>query len=104
MLAHGLGVEEEGRAGEGLREEVGREERDPLEDAEAGAGLEDEQRDGLLNEQTHDDSRPTCTNVSTQSRSIASGSDQGTWERRVEVAQKQNWKMKRPATEIARSP
>ena len=58
VLVDGVGVEEELGALERLREEVAREERDPLEDREARAGLEHEHGDRLLREQAHDDRRP----------------------------------------------
>ena len=48
MVVDDVIAEEEGSTLEGLFEEVGGEEGDPLEDGEAGAGLEDEHGDRLL--------------------------------------------------------
>ena len=52
-------AEEEGSTLEGLFEEVGGEEGDPLEDGEAGAGFEDEHGDRLLGEEADDDGGPS---------------------------------------------
>ena len=59
MFVNGILVEEERSTLEGLFEEVGGEEGDPLEDGEAGAGLEDEHGDRLLGEEADDDGRPS---------------------------------------------
>ena len=58
MLVDDVRAEEERGALEGLGEEVAREERDPLEDREARAGLEHEHRDHLLQEQPDENRRP----------------------------------------------
>ena len=58
MVVDDVRAEEERSALERLGEEVGRKERDPLEDREARAGLEHEHGDRLLREQAHDDRRP----------------------------------------------
>lgn len=59
VLGDDLRVEKELGADLSLLEEVGCEERDPLENGEAGAGLEHEHGDGLLEDQSDNDSRPT---------------------------------------------
>ena len=67
MLVDDVGAEEERGALERLCEEVGGEERDPLEDREAGARLEDEHGNCLLQDEAHDDSSPDAS-ISIQSR------------------------------------
>ena len=51
-------VEEEGRAGKALGEEVGGKEGDPLEDLEARARLEHEHSNRLLEDKADNDGRP----------------------------------------------
>ena len=53
VFIDGVLVEEEGRTDLGLPQEVGGEESEPLEDAEASIGLKDEKGDGLLEEETN---------------------------------------------------
>ena len=105
ILGDGHWVEEERGTGKGLLEEIFGEERDPLEDREAGARLEHEHGDCLLQDEAHDDSSPDA-NISIQSRRRAyrGGAYHGMCLRCLEVAQKPNWKTNRPRTEIARSP
>ena len=106
VLVDDVGAEEEGGALEGLGEEVGREERDPLEDGEARAGLEHEHRDRLLEGEADDDRRPLRTPYQHTAHTDAPKhmTHQGMCEQCLGVAQKQNWKTKSLRTEIARSP
>jgi hypothetical protein len=110
VLVDGVLVEEEGCADLGLPQEVGGKESKPFEDSEASIGLEDEQGDSLLEEETDNDSLPTngfrsrSQIISTNQNRRSERTHHGTWERRWEVNQKQNWKTKRPRTEMARSP
>ena len=53
-----VGVEEEGRAGKALGEEVGGKESDPLEDLEARTRFEHEHGDRLLEDKADNDGRP----------------------------------------------
>ena len=60
---HDILIEEEDGADTGFLQEVGREESKPLEDLEASIGLEDEESDGLLEEETDDDRLPMRVQV-----------------------------------------
>ena len=58
MLGDGLSIEEEGGADIGLREEIGSEGGQPLEDGETGRGLQHEECYGLLHEESHNHGGP----------------------------------------------
>lgn len=58
MLRNSLRVEEKPGGSRALIQEIARESSDPLEDGETGAGLEDEEGDGLLEEEPDDDGGP----------------------------------------------
>jgi hypothetical protein len=58
VFVNGILIEEEKRAGEALSEEVGCKSRKPMEQVEAGAGLEHEEGYRLLDEQPNDDGLP----------------------------------------------
>lgn len=58
MFGDGFCIEEELRAGKCLLKEVCREERDPLEDRETGARLEDKHGNSLLGKEADDNGRP----------------------------------------------
>ena len=58
LVLDNVRVEEERSTGKSLRKEVGGEEREPLEDAEARARLEHEHRNSLLKGEPDDDGRP----------------------------------------------
>ena len=58
LVLDNVRVEEERSTGKSLCEKIGGEEREPLEDAEARARLEHEHRNGLLQGEADDDSRP----------------------------------------------
>ena len=66
LVDDGLPVEEEDGANFGLIQEVGGEEGDPSENLETSVGLEDEEGDGLLEEETNDDRRPAKDQTSFQ--------------------------------------
>ena len=59
FVDYGILIEEEDGTDAGFLQEVGREESKPLENLEAGVGLEDEEGDGLLEEETDNDRLPT---------------------------------------------
>lgn len=58
MLCSGLRVEEETRTSVSLLEEIASKGRNPAEDGETSAGLEDKECDDLLEKQTDDDGGP----------------------------------------------
>ena len=58
MLRNSLRIEEKPGGSRALVQEIACEGGDPLEDGETGAGLEDEQCDGLLEEEPDDDGGP----------------------------------------------
>jgi hypothetical protein len=58
LVYDGLHIEEEDGTNFGLLQEVGGEEGDPPEDLETSVGLENEEGDGLLEEETDDDRWP----------------------------------------------
>lgn len=64
MFPYRILVEEEGGSDERLVQKVGGESRDEFEDRETGAGLQNEQSDGLLEEQSHNNSWPGRAGVS----------------------------------------
>ena len=114
LLEDGFLIEEEGGTNFGLFQEVGSEEGDPFENLETSVGLEDEEGDGLLEEETNQDRSPGKRLFQIRSVHNVTGmigttdrrksTHHWTLERSLEVNQKVNWKMKRPRTDIARSP
>lgn len=58
MLANSLCIKEERCTDFGLGQEITRKRRDPFEDGETSAGFQDEERDGLLDEESDDNGRP----------------------------------------------
>lgn len=104
-LVDGLLIKEESCTDSGFPQEVGGEKSEPLEDAEASVGLEDEEGNRLLEKETNDDRLPANKS---NSRSYIIPLSQGTYHgiRGLlwEVNQKKNWNTRRPRTEIARSP
>ena len=66
VLVDGIFIEEESGTDFGLVQEVGGEEGDPPENFETGVGLEDEEGDGLLEEETDDNRRPMRDQTSFQ--------------------------------------
>ena len=59
FVYNGILIEEEDSTDVGLLQEVGCEESEPLENLEASIGLEDEEGDGLLEEETNNNRLPT---------------------------------------------
>ena len=80
----------------------------PFENRESGSRFKYEKGNRLLKEQPDSDSGPPLSRAA----KFSSGTvfkkieiaDQGTWDLSSDDNQKQIWKMKSPATEIARSP
>ena len=58
LIDDGVFIEEEYGTGSGLLQKVRSQERKPLEDFEAGVGLEDKEGNGLLEEETDNDGSP----------------------------------------------
>ena len=58
LVLDNIRIKEERSTGKSLCEEIGGEEREPLEDTEACARLEHEHRNSLLKGEPDDDSRP----------------------------------------------
>jgi hypothetical protein len=115
LVDDGVFIEEEDRAYVGFLQEVGSEESYPLENLEAGVGLEDEQGNSLLEEKADDNRLPVSrfqvpvrhhsnVRIGVVGTADQEGTHHGICERLWDVNQKENWKTKRPRTEIARSP
>lgn len=102
MLLDNVRVEEESGSWDSAFEEIFGSSGDPFEERKACSGLQHEQGDDLLEDETDNDGWP----MGSKSKSASGGEDetyQGTSVRLMELSQIPPWKTKSPRTEMPRS-